>query len=443
MRSLLPPLIVDTGATSHYVNADFLPYLINVSQASHGDNVNLPDGRSIPITQFGYLPFPEALSMQGRKVSVVPQLRHSLLSVSQLCQHGCQALFSTASVSITLDNKEIFNVTPSPSYPHLWFASFHQPPSVNVLIHHDNNADLVAFYHAAMGSPAVITFEQAVSRGFLTLPELTAVKIRQNKPTPMATAQGHLHAQRQGLRSTQAPTISPEKNESTDDYFPPLPLVPTSNIQFTIKPARDYTYRMHADTMGRFPVPSMHGANYLLLFFHEDCNYIHVEAMPSRSSAHFIAAFRRAIQLFTKTGFKPRMQRLDNEISAELLSVLQDEFNITCELAPPHNHRTLRVERAIQTFKNHFISTLCTCDPSFPLYLWEDLLPQSLLTLNLMRGSNITPTISAYEQLRVCPSPHPRPLAYLLFFLFHLSFCHCILYFRKPKGKHPFPLTTC
>ena len=69
------------------------------------------------------------------------------------------------------------------------------------------------------------------------------------------------------------------------------------------------------------------------------------------------------------------------------------------QLAPPHMHRRNAAERAIRTFKNHFIAILCGTDPNFPIALWDRLLPQALLTLNLLRPSRINPRLSAYAQL--------------------------------------------
>jgi len=64
-----------------------------------------------------------------------------------------------------------------------------------------------------------------------------------------------------------------------------------------------------------------------------------------------------------------------------------------------NEHRRNLAERAIQTFKNHFISGLCSTHPDFPLNLWDKLLPQAELTLNLLRPSRIQPHLSAYAQL--------------------------------------------
>ena len=50
-------------------------------------------------------------------------------------------------------------------------------------------------------------------------------------------------------------------------------------------------------------------------------------------------------------------------------------------------------------FKDHFIVILCGTDKSFPLNLWDRLLPQAEHTLNLLRPSRMTPTISSYTYL--------------------------------------------
>ena len=66
---------------------------------------------------------------------------------------------------------------------------------------------------------------------------------------------------------------------------------------------------------------------------------------------------------------------------------------------PPHIHRRNSAERAIQTFKNHFIAGLASTDPNFPLSNWCRLLPQAELTLNLLRHSRLNPKLSAYALL--------------------------------------------
>jgi hypothetical protein len=47
-------------------------------------------------------------------------------------------------------------------------------------------------------------------------------------------------------------------------------------------------------------------------------------------------------------------------------------------------HRRNAAERAICTFKNHFIAGLCSVDKHFPLHLWDRLVSQAVITLNMM-----------------------------------------------------------
>jgi len=75
-------------------------------------------------------------------------------------------------------------------------------------------------------------------------------------------------------------------------------------------------------------------------------------------------------------------------------------YDITIEIAPPGNHRTNLAERAIRTAKNHVVSSIATTDKNFPLELWDEIIPQAEITLNLMRGCRNNPVISAYEAVR-------------------------------------------
>ena len=68
------------------------------------------------------------------------------------------------------------------------------------------------------------------------------------------------------------------------------------------------------------------------------------------------------------------------------------------QLASPHDHRNNPAERAIQSFKNHFISNLHGCDTEFPAYQWCRLIKQCEMTLNMLRRCQINPKLSAYIQ---------------------------------------------
>jgi hypothetical protein len=62
---------------------------------------------------------------------------------------------------------------------------------------------------------------------------------------------------------------------------------------------------------------------------------------------------------------------------------------------PPHFNRRNAAERAFRNFKEHFVAGLSSVDPTFPLHLWDRLLPQAEITLNLLRTSRLHPQLSA------------------------------------------------
>ena len=63
-------------------------------------------------------------------------------------------------------------------------------------------------------------------------------------------------------------------------------------------------------------------------------------------------------------------------------------------------HRMYRIniaERAIQTFKTHFMEILAGIDPDLPKYIWGNLLVQTEVTINLLRQATLNPRMSAWE----------------------------------------------
>jgi hypothetical protein len=112
------------------------------------------------------------------------------------------------------------------------------------------------------------------------------------------------------------------------------------------------------------------------------------------SGSSLSKAYDSIHQELTVKGFKPKLQTLDNEASTTLKSFFTVN-NIAYQLVPPHCHRRNTAERAIGTFKEHFVAGLLSVDPSFPMHLWDRLLPQAEITLNLLRTSRLHPQLSA------------------------------------------------
>ena len=63
------------------------------------------------------------------------------------------------------------------------------------------------------------------------------------------------------------------------------------------------------------------------------------------------------------------------------------------------------------TILAHLISVLSSCNPNFPLHLWDRLIPHTTLTLKLLRPSRFNPRLSAESQLNGAFDFNRTPLA--------------------------------
>jgi hypothetical protein len=79
--------------------------------------------------------------------------------------------------------------------------------------------------------------------------------------------------------------------------------------------------------------------------------------MKSRSASEWVKAYDSINQELTLKGFKPKLQTLDNEASVALKNFFTVN-DIAYQLVPPHCHRHNSAERAIRTFKEHFVAGL-------------------------------------------------------------------------------------
>ena len=104
------------------------------------------------------------------------------------------------------------------------------------------------------------------------------------------------------------------------------------------------------------------------------------------------------------------MHVMDNKTSRDLEDAIA-ETTMTLQLVPPNQHRAKLAERAIQTWKCHFISGLSRASTHFPIRLWATLVEQANITLNLLHTSNIEPKHSAYSQCFGSFNYNSTPLA--------------------------------
>ena len=306
---------------------------------------------------------------------------------------GCTATFRSDSVQVTdrsgtiilSGSKQIEDLLwnlpipipthrPQPPSPSTCFA----PAASNFAVHNAHDAEFVKFVHASLGSPAVSTFHRAARKGYLRLfPRITARMIRLNPPNSIATAKGHLDRVRQGLSSTKP--VQPGLPTPSLPFCPdlPSPLLdeldePDTPHSVELDGESEHLFTMlvhvnevnHSDLTGKFPLTSRRGFAYILVSVWR--GYIHAEPLKTKSATDYVKAFESTLSFFKDKGnVRISLQRLDNETSGMLDSFLRSKVD-SVEYVPPHNHRANKAERAIRTFKNHLIATLCTSDSSFP-----------------------------------------------------------------------------
>jgi len=159
---------------------------------------------------------------------------------------------------------------------------------------------------------------------------------------------------------------------------------------------------MNNDLTGTFPFVSLEGNICFLVVYHYESNAILALPISGFSDKAILRAYKEIYEMIELKGFIIRLIVMDNQASKIIKQYLTPK---QCELmlVEPNNHRVNAVERAIQTFKDHFVSVLAMTDSNFQLQLWERLTQQVETTLNLLRPSRINPTKSAYEALH---GPH-------------------------------------
>ena len=96
-------------------------------------------------------------------------------------------------------------------------------------------------------------------------------------------------------------------------------------------------------------------------------------------------------------GHQVDVQILDNEVSTYSKRTIVEDWCATYQLVPPNFHIRNVADRDIRTFKAQFLLVLAGVDPTSPKFIWDNLLVQTELTINLLRQATLNPSMSAWE----------------------------------------------
>jgi hypothetical protein len=381
--------IVDSGCTGHIILVT--DPCLNEVISRNPLTVRLPNGATMESSHTADLDIP-GLNTAASKAHVSPGMEHhSLLSVGQLCEEGYIVTFQQDTVTICNSESSKLLSGPRDVATGLWRINLKQPnktisdPITNNVYELHNTGALVHYLHKALFSPTKAAMLQAVkNRHLITWPGLTEEVINKHLKLTPATAMGHMNQRHHNIRSTSKASIEKQQSPDTD-------LGTKNHLVYAVVADQAQLY---TDLTGKFLVCSSKGNSYVMVCYIYDCNYIKVVPITSRYASEWVKSYDSIHKELTVKDFKPKLQTLDNKASTALKNFFTAQ-NIDYQLVSPHYHRRNAAERAIGTFKEHFVAGISSVDSSFPMHLWDRLLPQAEITLNLLRTSSLHPLLSA------------------------------------------------
>jgi hypothetical protein len=113
-------------------------------------------------------------------------------------------------------------------------------------------------------------------------------------------------------------------------------------------------------------------------------NAILIEPMKSHKDEEMIRTYNALLLQLTQACIVPKKHVLDNKVSDNMKNHIRDMCKFNMELVPPGCHQCNAAKVAIRNFKAHFLSVLAGVADDFPPSLWDRLLPQTKITINLI-----------------------------------------------------------
>ncbi len=148
------------------------------------------------------------------------------------------------------------------------------------------------------------------------------------------------------------------------------------------------TGTLYNNLTGTFPFMSLKGNVYFLVVYQYKSNKILALPISGFSDEIKFAAYKKQYELLESKGFDIKLNVMDNQASKITKQYLTPK-QCNLMLVEPNNHHVNAAEHVIQTFKDHFVSTLATTNSEFLLQLWDCLAPHVETSLNMLQLSCI------------------------------------------------------
>ena len=285
----IAPLIADTGSTANF--GSLHSPVINKRLTKNPIAVRNANGSLMHSTHEAELDFPH-LPPAARHVHILPDLQdHTLISIGQLCDAGCDVTFDATTVTVKYKNNVALTGIRTPA-TRLWqMRAPTLEEQANAAIGSATPEQIVAFSHGALFSPVLSTLETALNKYFLTnFPGLTAKSLRKHPPPSYAMVKGHLDQVRKNKNSTKPKPIADSDNEPTENAFPTES--PRDRSHECFAAMFEPTGQIYSDQTGKFITPSSQGNNYLMIVYDYDSNFIFSEPFKTKSADSILGAYK-------------------------------------------------------------------------------------------------------------------------------------------------------
>ena len=157
-----------------------------------------------------------------------------------------------------------------------------------------------------------------------------------------------------------------------------------------------YKNILYTDDTERFPIRYRSGNQYVIVAYHSS-NVILVEPFSSRKDKSRLVAYNAIMQRLKEKDLPVDLHFLDNECSEDYQATIRNRWKVQFQLVPTNTHRRNAAEQATQTFKAHFLAILSGVAPYFPRHLWDLILLQTKMKLNLLRQATANLAIYVWE----------------------------------------------
>ena len=348
----------------------------------------------------------------------MPSFTNTLICVGLICDANCTVVFKKKDITVLLpEGKTIIRGWIEKKLPRLWrFSlkpndkSIKDYTTTNRKIPADHSAynlpiiePLVRYMHAAAGLPVKYTWLKAIKKGnFKTWPVLTYTNADKYCPHTVETINGHIVQSSQGVRPTKktkhqsrvnkmVPDQITLEKQSEEEYIPPPHK--TKELHIWDQPSS----KLYTDDCERLLIRSRSVNEYIMIAYHCDSNTLLQDPFVNRKDKHRIRAYTSIMQRSADRGHHVDVQILDNEFSTDFKKTIVEDWCATYQLVPPNLHRRNVAERAIRTFKAYFLAVLAGLYPNFPKFMWDNLLIQTELNINLLRQATLNPSMSTWE----------------------------------------------